>query len=94
MADEMKNSKKATVLAYTEKEQAAIAALEAHRGEPLTLKELGIAPGTIVSLTKKAKKVEAGELSVPEGVEVIHVNRTENEEPVQTVKTVKRYCID
>lgn len=48
---------KATELVYTEKEVAAIEALKAAT-EPMSLKDLGIASGTIVSLKKKADKFE------------------------------------
>ena len=41
---------KQTVLTYTEKELAAIEALRANAGEHLTLKELGIAAGTMTSI--------------------------------------------
>ena len=46
---------KQTELVYTEKELAAIEALKA-ADEPKSLKELGIASGTIVSIIRKAQK--------------------------------------
>ena len=58
---------KQTVLTYTEKELAAIEALKANAGEPLTLKELGVAAGTMTSIRNKAKKVAEGILEVGEG---------------------------
>ena len=57
---------KQTVLTYTEKELAAIEALKANAGEPLTLKELGVAAGTMTSIRNKAKKVAEGILEVGE----------------------------
>lgn len=65
---------KQTVLTYTEKELAAIEALKANAGEHLTLKELGIAAGTMTSIRNKAKKVAEGVLEVSEGTPVINVN--------------------
>ena len=64
---------KQTVLTYTEKELAAIEALRANAGEHLTLKELGIAAGTMTSIRNKAKKVAEGVLEVGEQP-VINVN--------------------
>lgn len=45
----------ATELVYTEKELAAIEALRAANG-PMSLKDLGVASGTMVSIIKKAQK--------------------------------------
>ncbi len=90
----MAESKKATVLAYTDKEKEAIAILEANRGEHRLAKDLGIATAILVSLMKKAAKVDAGELSVPEGVEVCRVNKEDMEYEVTVTKTGKAFWID
>lgn len=59
---------KATELTYTEKELAAIEILKANRGAHLSLKELGIAPGTMTSIMNKAGKF-------PEADGVVVVNK-------------------
>ncbi len=74
---------KQTVLSYTEKELAAIEALKANRGEHLTLKELGIAAGTMTSIRTKAKKVADGILEAGD-IEVINVNVEEYEDVCPT----------
>lgn len=72
---------KSRQLAYTEKELNAIAALKRNAGTPKTLRELGIAPGTIISLRTKARKVDNGEL-ITKGVDVCHIITT------RTTKTI------
>ena len=57
---------KATELVYTEKEVAAIEALK-NASEPMSLKDLGIASGTIVSIQRKAAKF-------PEDANVVKVS--------------------
>ena len=47
---------KQTELVYTEKELVAIDALKAANGEAKSLKDLGVASGTMVSIIKKAQK--------------------------------------
>lgn len=60
---------KQTELVYTEKEQAAITALK-EATEPMSLKDLGVASGTMVSIMRKAAKF-------PEADGVINVVSTE-----------------
>lgn len=69
-------SKAATKLTYTEKELEAISILEAHRGEKLSAKVLGISTGTLTSLAKKAVK----EFSEASDVQPVVINKEDFEE--------------
>lgn len=51
-------SRAVTTLSYTAKEIAAFEALNAHVGEKLTAKELGVATANLTSINKKADKFE------------------------------------
>lgn len=87
----MANTKQ-TVLSYTEKEIDAINVLKSNKGAHLTLRELGIAAGTMTSLRRKAQKVADGELEVKD-VEPIIINVEDAEEEVMVVKPAKKYYI-
>lgn len=52
---------KATELAYTENELAAIEALKANRGQKLSAKELGVANAVLTSLINKMNKFPGAE---------------------------------
>ena len=64
-------SKKATVVAYTENEQNAIAILNANRGVHLSAKELGIPTAILTSLMKKS----VDERPMADGVERVILNK-------------------
>ena len=88
-----KKSVAATVLTYTEKELAAIKALEANKGERLSSAELGISGITLVGLRKKAEKVEKGVLANPEGLPVLHIVKDKVEREFKEVKSCTVYGI-
>ena len=88
-----KKSVAATVLTYTEKELAAIKALEANKGERLSSAELGISGITLVGLRKKAEKVEKGVLANPEGLTVLHIVKDKVEREFKEVKSCTVYGI-
>ena len=88
-----KRSVAATVLTYTEKELAAIKALEANKGERLSSAELGISGITLVGLRKKAEKVEKGVLANPEGLPVLHIVKDKVEREFKEVKSCTVYGI-
>ena len=77
----MAESKRATVLAYTEKEIEAINILK-NAPAAATAKELGVSTAVLTSIETKARKVDDGQLSVPEGVEVIHLSKEKVEREV------------
>lgn len=88
-----KKSVAATELAYTEKELAAIKALEANKGERLSAVELGISNITIVGLRKKAEKVEKGVLANPNKLPVLHIVKDKVEREFKEVKSCTVYGI-
>ena len=88
-----KKSVAATVLTYTAKEEAAIKALEANKGEKLTPAELGISGITLVGLRKKIEKVEKGVLANPNGLPVPHVLKDKVEREFKVVKSCTVYGI-
>ena len=65
-----KKSKRATELAYTENELAAIEILRKNKGTPLSAKELGISVAVLTSLMTKAAKF-------PEDPKVVHVVKSD-----------------
>lgn len=74
---------KATELKYTEKELAALEALKANRGTPLSAAQLGIKPAVLTSISKKF-------VNFPEsGVEI---HKEDHEGYVK--RTYKVYWID
>lgn len=64
-------STKATVITYTEKELAAIEALQKHRGVKMTAGELGVSVANLNGLVKKM----GDERPMAEGVERVIVNK-------------------
>lgn len=64
-------STKATVVTYTEKELAAIAALTANRGVKMTAAELGVPVANLNGLVKKM----GDERPMAEGIERVIVNK-------------------
>lgn len=88
-----KKSVAATVLTYTEKELAAIKALEANNGKRLSPAELGVSGITLVGLRKKAEKVEKGILANPEGLPVLDIVKDKVEREFKEVKSCTVYGI-
>ena len=88
-----KKSVAATVLTYTEKELAAIKALEANKGKRLSPAELGVSGITLVGLRKKAEKVEKGILANPEGLPVLDIVKDKVEREFKEVKSCTVYGI-
>lgn len=88
-----KKSVAATVLTYTEKELAAIKALEANKGERLSPAELGISGITLVGLRKKAEKVEKGVLANPDELPVLHIVKDKVEREFKEIKSCTVYGI-
>lgn len=70
-----KVSKKATVITYTEKEMDAINVLNAHKGTPMSAKELGIPTAILTSLIKKSND----ERPMADGVERVFVDKEDYE---------------
>lgn len=86
-----KKSTAATVLAYTEKELAAIDALEKNKGSMLTAKELGIPGITITGLIAKAKKVKDGILANPDNLPVLDIKQDKVDREVVEVRQYTVY---
>lgn len=88
-----KKSVAATVLSYTDKERAAIKALEANKGERLTAKELGVSSIQIVGLRHKAQKVADGILANPDNLPVLDIVKDKIDREVTVVKSCTVYGI-
>lgn len=85
----MAESRKQTVLSYTEKELAAIEALK-KADRPMSAKDLGITNAVLTSLANKEKKVNEGTLSIGD-VPLFRLGKEDATEVVEVEKTVKHY---
>ncbi len=89
----MDKTNKLPVLAYTEEELEAIKKFEAHKGEPLTLQELGIQPCVYARLERKKKEVEEGRRLNPDGLPLLDIKKSFKEFVKTIVETKPVYCI-
>lgn len=94
MENTVKKSNAATEIKYTDKELAAIEALNAHGATSAenakTYKELGVTTATLVSLEKKATDPRP----MAEGFTRVNIAKVDVEREETVVKTYKGYYID